>query len=77
VPTLPLLLEPRSEAVTRRYLVSGLNSDGFAEPRLVFPKWRIAREATIEQLCEAFVDRARAENLAPMTQRYYRQTSVR
>ncbi len=47
------------------------------EPRLVFPKWRIAREATLADLCAAFVDRGRAENLSPATVRYYRQTSER
>jgi hypothetical protein len=41
-------------------------------PRLVLPSWRIAREATLDQLCTAFVDRGRAEGLAPATQRYYR-----
>lgn len=39
--------------------------------------WRIAREATLADLCAAFVDRRRAENLSPATVRYYRQTSER
>ncbi len=42
-------------------------------PQLVLPRWRLAREATLEQLCAAFVDRCRAESLAPATERYYRQ----
>jgi hypothetical protein len=52
--------------------MTGVNRD-VAEPRLMFPKWRIARDATLEELCKAFVDRARAENLAPATERYYRE----
>lgn len=48
-----------------------------ADPRLVFPKWRVAREASLEELCLAFLDRGRAENLAPATQKYYRQTADR
>lgn len=36
----------------------------------------MAREASLEELC-GFVDRGRAESLAPATQRYYRQTSER
>ncbi len=46
-------------------------------PRLVFPRWRTAREASMGELCTAFIDRARAENLSPATHRYYRQTSER
>ena len=52
-------------------------SEASIEPRLVFPKWRIARDATLEELCAAFNDRGHAEDLAPATQRYYRQTSER
>jgi integrase/recombinase XerD len=37
----------------------------------------VAREATLHELCAAFVDRARAENLAAATERYYRQTTHR
>src|SRR5262245_16437315 len=40
-------------------------------------KWRRAREATVHELCAAFVDRAHAENLAAATERYYRQTTHR
>jgi integrase/recombinase XerD len=50
---------------------------GGIAPRLVFPKWRVAREATLAEVCDGFLDRARAEDLAPATQRYYRQTSER
>jgi len=57
--------------------VNGRSHDEQNEPRLVFPKWRVAREATLEDLCLAFIDRSRAENLSPATQRYYRQTSDR
>jgi hypothetical protein len=53
------------------------SAEGSAEPRLVFPKWRIARDATLQELSAAFIDRSRAENLSPATQRYYRQTSER
>ena len=42
-------------------------------PRLVLPSWRISREATLTELCTAFVDRSRAEGLSPATERYYRQ----
>ena len=42
-------------------------------PRLVLPTWRISREATLTELCTAFVDRSRAEGLSPATERYYRQ----
>ena len=51
--------------------------DGIGEPRLVFPKWRVAREATLAELSAGFVDRSRAENLSTATQRYYRQTCER
>lgn len=57
--------------------MNGRSHDEQGEPGLVFPKWRVAREATLEELCLAFVDRSRAENLSPATQRYYRQTSER
>jgi hypothetical protein len=57
--------------------MNGRSSDGLGAPRLVFPNWRIAREATLEELCLAFVDRSRAENLSTATQRYYRQTCER
>jgi hypothetical protein len=30
-------------------------------PRLALPSWRIAREATLSELCTAFVDRSKAE----------------
>jgi hypothetical protein len=56
--------------------VNRLGHEDLGEGRLVFPKWRVAREASIEELCAAFVDRSRAENLSPATQRY-RQTSER
>jgi site-specific recombinase XerD len=46
-------------------------------PRLVLRKWRISRQATLVELCHGFLERAKAENLAPATQRYYRQTSER
>jgi hypothetical protein len=42
-------------------------------PRLALPSWRVSREATLTELCAAFVDRSRAEGLAPATERYYRQ----
>jgi hypothetical protein len=45
-------------------------------PRLVLPSWRISREATLTELCTAFVDRSRAEGLSPATERYYRQACV-
>jgi hypothetical protein len=57
--------------------MNGWNSEPSAEPRLIFPKWRVAREATLAELCAAFVDRAHAENLSLATQRYYRQTTER
>jgi integrase/recombinase XerD len=41
--------------------------------RLTLPRWRVAREARLPELCQAFVERARAEDLSPATQRYYRQ----
>jgi len=56
--------------------VNGINRD-VAEPRLLFPKWRVPREATLPELCAAFVDRAHAANLAAATERYYRQTTDR
>jgi site-specific recombinase XerD len=46
---------------------------GASAPRLALPSWRIAREATLTDLCTAFVDRCRAEGLSPATERYYRQ----
>jgi integrase/recombinase XerD len=57
--------------------MNGWNSESQSEPRLVFPRWRIARDATLEELCLAFADRGRAENLAAATQRYYKQTTDR
>jgi integrase/recombinase XerD len=57
--------------------VNGRPNEDVGAPRLVFPKWRVAREATVAELCLAFVDRARAENLSRATERYYRQTSER
>jgi integrase/recombinase XerD len=56
-------------------LVNGRTNEPVAAPRLVFPKWRVAREATMADLTLAFIDRARSEDLSPATQRYYRQTS--
>ncbi len=57
--------------------MNGRSRDDVGEPRLVFPKWRVPREASLDELCLAFMDRSRAENLSPATQRYYRQTSER
>jgi integrase/recombinase XerD len=57
--------------------MNGWSSEPSPEPRLIFPKWRVAREATLGELCAAFVDRAHAENLSLATQRYYRQTTDR
>ena len=42
-------------------------------PRLALPSWRIARDATLTNLCAAFVDRSRAEGLSSATQSYYRR----
>jgi hypothetical protein len=42
-------------------------------PRLALPRWRIARDATLAELCTAFVDRSRAEGLSPATESYYRR----
>ncbi|MBV9323487.1 MAG: tyrosine-type recombinase/integrase [Chloroflexi bacterium] len=42
-------------------------------PRLALPRWRIARDATLTELCAAFVDRGRAEGLSPATESYYRR----
>ena len=44
--------------------------------RLTLPSWRIAREATMTDLCTAFIDRSRAEGLSPATERYYRQATA-
>ena len=77
MPTLPLPLEPRASACGGGQPVNGRGHEDVGEPHLVFPKWRVAREANLEELCAAFVDRASAENLSPATQRYYRQTSER
>jgi hypothetical protein len=57
--------------------MNGWNAETPSESRLIFPKWRVARDATLLELCVAFVDRGRAEDLAPATQRYYRQTTDR
>jgi integrase/recombinase XerD len=57
--------------------MNGWHSETPSDSRLIFPKWRVARDATLLELCAAFVDRARAEKLAPATQRYYRQTTDR
>jgi integrase/recombinase XerD len=50
---------------------------GATGPRLALPSWRIAREATLSDLCTAFVDRSRAEGLSVATERYYRQACSR
>jgi hypothetical protein len=57
--------------------MSGRATGALDSPRLIFPKWRVAREATLGELCAGFVDRARADNLAAATKRYYRQTTER
>src|SRR5579871_166809 len=44
-----------------------------AASRLVLPSWRIARNATLVELCTAFIDRGRAEGLSPATHAYYRR----
>ncbi len=41
--------------------------------RLIFPKWRVPRDATLERLCALFLDRCSADELSPKTERYYRQ----
>ena len=45
--------------------------------RLAFPSWRLSREATLNELCTAFIDRGRAEGLSTATERYYRQASAK
>jgi integrase/recombinase XerD len=42
-------------------------------PRLSLPGWRIARDASLSELCAAFVDRGRAEGLSLATESYYRR----
>jgi integrase/recombinase XerD len=42
-------------------------------PRLALPSWRIARDATLVELCAAFVDRSHAEGLSRATESYYRR----
>ncbi len=37
------------------------------------PRWRVARDATIDQLCDLFLERCRAEQLSPATVRSYDQ----
>jgi hypothetical protein len=44
-------------------------------PRLALPSWRISREATLTELCTAFIDRSRAEGLSPATERYFHSPS--
>jgi hypothetical protein len=47
------------------------NSDPLPSREFIFPKWRVAREANLSDLCIALV--ARAENLSLATQRYAHQ----
>jgi hypothetical protein len=62
-------LQRPAKALTRRRPMNWRSGDGPPEPRLVFPRWRIARDATLSELTAAFIDRSRSENLSLATQR--------